>query len=118
MRNKNTSCTGNNLPRLVRPAIMGALLIRPMHGYEISKTLEDMGIFGKEGADLSGIYRALNQLQKEGKLVGKLEKSSTAPAKKTYSLTQSGKDCLCCWKSTLNSYKSQIDSVLNLLNKK
>ena len=116
MMKNDSPCTGKTLPKLVKPAIMKAISVRPMHGYEILKALESNGIFTPGSVNLSGVYRTLNQLEKDGKLVSELEKPQAGPARRVYSLTEKGACCLGSWKRTLNSYKEQIETALSFLN--
>ncbi len=115
MKNSNCACKGNTLPKLVKPAIMKAISMRPMYGYEILKELTDNKIFGSGSADLGGIYRALKNLEKEGKLSSELKKSETGPARRIYKLTPKGHTCLSSWEFTLWNYLDQIENTLKFL---
>ncbi len=61
---------------LSRLAILGALMERPMHGYELKQYFETFG-----GAfwmiNFGSIYPTLNKMRNEGMVIGKKEPSST-----------------------------------------
>jgi len=57
-----------------------------IHGYDISKKLAEKS----EGIELSRLYRVLNDMAREGILIGRWEKSERGPRKKVYSLDTKG----------------------------
>jgi DNA-binding PadR family transcriptional regulator len=57
-----------------------------IHGYDISKKLAEKS----EEIELSRLYRVLNDMAREGLLVGRWEKSERGPRKKLYSLDKKG----------------------------
>jgi DNA-binding PadR family transcriptional regulator len=73
-------------PGEVRLALLSMLASGPKHGYELMKELETKsgGIYK---ASAGAIYPALQQLEDEG-----LVTSDTTGGKRTYSLTEAGKD--------------------------
>ena len=58
------------------------------HGYDISKKLAGKS----EKIELSRLYRVLNDMAKEGLLIGHWEKSERGPKKKVYSLDKKGRE--------------------------
>lgn len=74
---------------IARLAILGALMERPMHGYDLRKYLEHaQGVFWM--INYGSIYPTLKKMDKEGLVKGKLESSDTARSKITYSITEEG----------------------------
>ena len=47
---------------LMRPWILLALRVRPAHGYELKRRLDELGL----GPDAGGLYRCLQRLEDEG----------------------------------------------------
>jgi DNA-binding PadR family transcriptional regulator len=60
------------------------------YGYDINRRLADQGM----GGNISRLYGILNDMQKDGLLWDRWERSSEGPRKKMYSLTESGKQAL------------------------
>jgi PadR family transcriptional regulator PadR len=95
-------CTGKNMSNLAAPWVLLTLYNREgIHGYEITKIIRDhieaLGI----GLNMTGLYRHLNMLEKRGMLVSEWDTSAKGPARRMYSLTDAGKECLWHWMQTL-----------------
>jgi DNA-binding PadR family transcriptional regulator len=75
---------------LSRLAILGALMERPMHGYELKQYFEACeGVFWM--INYGSIYPALSKLRNEGLIIGKKEPSTTVD-RIVYTITQEGRD--------------------------
>ena len=70
--------------------VLGALVLGPVHGYELKKRVAEM--FGSVYPNLSNsvIYPRLIQFQNEGYIKCKIESQPNAPTRKVYWLTGSG----------------------------
>ncbi len=78
----------------VRTLCLGILSLRESSGYEIKQDVED-GLFSHFiDASYGSIYPALNQLAVEGFVTVRAEEQTGKPAKKVYSITESGKNAL------------------------
>lgn len=76
------------LPKnFLRPCLLLLLREHPAHGYEL---LERLRIFGLDGSDPGGLYRALRVLESTGSVRSAWEPSSTGPARRIYELTRAG----------------------------
>lgn len=76
--------------------LLGLLDDKSMTGYELMKYFnESLNFFWN--AQTSQIYRDLGILEKNGFLESKIEKQSTKPDKKLYTITKSGKESLLLW---------------------
>lgn len=75
--------------------LLGLLSHESMTGYEIKKRLDNSLRFFW-GGSYGSIYPTLNQLEKEG-MVTKENTSSNGREKISYSITESGKECLKDW---------------------
>lgn len=63
---RGCACTGKNLVRLVRPAILTVLAEENLHGYRILERLAGMTMFHGQPPDPAGIYRVLKSMEQEG----------------------------------------------------
>ena len=108
-------CSGRTLPRLVQPAVMAVLDRGEAHGYEIGQRLEHLHSFAIQPADYAGIYRALNQMERDGYLISRWDTSEAGPARKVFRLTSSGRSCLGQWSRTLRAYRSDLDELLKMV---
>ena len=83
------------------------------HGYEIQKIilgqLQELGF----GLNVGGLYRHLNILEKRGVLSSTWDTSSRGPAKRKYSLTETGKECLWRWMRTLSIHVTLIGKFMD-----
>lgn len=71
--------------------ILGLLLDRPMHGYEISQVIasEDISIWLT--VSLTSIYYSLGKLRRNGFIVETVHRSETSPERSVYHLTDRGR---------------------------
>ena len=111
-------CTGKNMNNLVGPWILLTLYDREaIHGYEITKIIgrrfEPLGI----GLNMAGLYRHLNLLEKRGMLASQWDTSQKGPARKEYSLTSAGRECLWRWMQTLTVHMTLIGELFDLARK-
>jgi len=80
------------LPRnYLRPCLLLLLAEGTSHGYEL---LVQVSAFGMERVDPGGVYRCLRALDEEGLVRSSWEPSSSGPARRTYELTDEGREWL------------------------
>ncbi|OPY28785.1 MAG: Transcriptional regulator PadR-like family protein [Methanocella sp. PtaU1.Bin125] len=100
-------------------ALLGLLCERPMHGYEIEKTIEDRNMRYWTEVSFYSIYRLLRKLEARGLVQSELKLSRNNVSQKVYAITEAGrtavvdkvKENLSCVERTI----SQVDvSVANL----
>jgi len=106
------SCKGYTLDKLIQPNILIILAKKEAHGYMIIKELENMGVFHDESVDNTGIYRALRTLEEREMIECEWIMEKTGPAKKNYTITEKGKECLVKWVDTLEGYKVFIEKII------
>ncbi|MDQ4131163.1 MAG: PadR family transcriptional regulator [Actinomycetota bacterium] len=82
----------------MRPCLLLLLAERQAHGYDL---LEQMGRLGLERADPGGLYRALRSMEQEGLVHSWWEPSEAGPARRTYALSDEGRDWLHAWAGSL-----------------
>ena len=108
-------CSGKNMSNLAAPWILFTLHCKGgLHGYEIVKSVAYRieRLTGK--VNVSGFYRHLNMMEKRGMLTSAWDRSQNGPAKKVYSLTESGRYCLENWLETLDLQMALIGEFLDL----
>ena len=108
----NCACTGKTLPKLLRPVILSVLAQGDSHGYAITEHLGRLAAFAQQPPDHTGVYRALQAMEKEGLILSDWEHSKTGPGKRNYRLTPKGGACLTQWKRTLEEYRRTIEVLL------
>jgi DNA-binding PadR family transcriptional regulator len=59
------------------------------------------------------VYRLLQVLEEEGYVTATWDLSDRGPARKSYCLTDAGKECLSQWVATLDEYRRAIGSLLS-----
>jgi len=111
---KACPCSGKNRSTLVGPWILLTLFHHQgTHGYEIQKMiltrLQEMDL----GLNMAGLYRHLNLLEKRGMLTSTWETGDPGPAKRRYSLTEAGRECLWRWLGTLGIQLTLIGKFLD-----
>lgn len=109
------SCSGKSLSRLLQPAVMAVLAEEPLHGYAIARRLEEMAPFRDPPPDPTGLYRLLKNMEEDGLVVSNWDLADSGPAKRLFSLTADGRECLRLWAQTLQRYHADIQSLLTLI---
>lgn len=90
---------GGGLPRsFLRPSLLLLLAEAPSHGYDLLEQLAELGL---PTADPGGLYRVLRALEREGLVSSWWETSEAGPARRTYELTDEGRDWLHAWAGAL-----------------
>jgi len=80
------------MPRnYLRPCLLLLLAEGASHGYEL---LDEVASLGLDRVDPGGLYRCLRALDEEGLVRSSWEPSASGPARRTYVLTDEGRDWL------------------------
>ena len=77
-------------------AVLGALMKRPMHGYEVSRYLSS-GLKGVWNTGISNIYGILKRLEADGHVRSRVETQGNRPARRVFSITRGGKEFFRNW---------------------
>ena len=85
--------------RFGEPALLLLLARGPTHGYELLERLPDL--LGDERVDVGNVYRALRSLEEEGLVTSEWRADLPGPAKRTYTLTDEGRELLEAWVESL-----------------
>ncbi len=87
-----TAETNGTLPRhYLKPCLLLLLAEGPSHGYELLEQVRRMGI---KGAEPGGLYRYLRAMEKEEMVSSWWEPSQAGPARRTYALTETGRQAM------------------------
>lgn len=80
------------LPRnYLRPCLLLLLAEGTSHGYEL---LDQIAALGLDRVDPGGLYRCLRAMDEEGLVCSSWEPSASGPARRTYELTDEGREWL------------------------
>ncbi len=105
------------LPRnYLRPCLLLLLAEGTSHGYEL---LEQVAALGLDRVDPGGLYRSLRAMDEEGLVRSAWQPSASGPARRTYSLTDEGREWLHAVAGSLaeisrhlKTYRSRYEGVL------
>ncbi|MDP8971529.1 MAG: PadR family transcriptional regulator [Actinomycetota bacterium] len=87
------------LPRgFLEPCLLLLLAESPSHGYELLEQLRGLGL---TRIDAAALYRSLRGMDQAGLVECWWEPSQSGPARRTYSLTEAGRERLGAWGSSL-----------------
>ena len=88
------------LPRnYLRPCLLLLLAEGTAHGYELLDQVADLGL---DRVDPGGLYRCLRAMDEEGMVRSSWEPSASGPARRTYELTDEGREWLHVVAGSLN----------------
>ena len=90
----------------MQPIILHILSEGSLTGYRVCKQISNYTTYSESKADMSATYRYLKQMKERGLLE---ERNGT------YSISESGKECLENWKDTLNNYQNTLKQLLKQL---
>ena len=78
-------------PNYLRPCLLLLLAEGTSHGYEL---LDQVARMGLDRVDPGGLYRCLRAMDEEGLVRSQWEPSASGPARRTYALTEEGREWL------------------------
>lgn len=93
------------------PVILLSLREWNSYGYEL---MERSSAFGFEAMNPGTLYRTLRQMEKDGIVESSWETSRGGPARRMYTITDSGIDYLDFWARSLEQYQRTMDSFFRL----
>ncbi len=102
---------GKSLSRLSQPTILAILTSakEPLHGYKIVQRAADYPMFGGVKPDAAGFYRTLKQMEEKGYVSSEWDAPQNGQAKRMFSLTEEGRQCLHRWIDSLACYRASLD---------
>jgi poly-beta-hydroxybutyrate-responsive repressor len=101
---------GGRIERFQVAAVLLLLRERPAHGYDLLERLPPL--LGTERVDVGNLYRVLRRLEEQGLVRSEWDESVPGPAKRTYDLTDAGREALDRWAGALAETRSHIDLFL------
>lgn len=109
----NCACTGKNIGKYTSPAALLALAEAGcMSGYDMAERLRSMPIGGETGPDSGGLYRTLRRMERFNLVTSEWDTTGGGPARRLYSLTNLGDECLDRWAETLRAHRAAIQVFL------
>ena len=102
---------GGRIERFQVAALLLLLRERKTHGYDLLERLPEL--VGDERVDVGNLYRVLRRLEEQGLVSSEWDESVPGPAKRTYELTEAGREALDRWAASLTETRSRIDSFLH-----
>jgi poly-beta-hydroxybutyrate-responsive repressor len=82
-----------------------------LHGYEIMKALKERF---DVVCDPGTVYRALRQLEREGYISSWWDPKEQGPARRVYTVTDTGTAALQLWSTALEQYRNNLDAFFDL----
>jgi DNA-binding PadR family transcriptional regulator len=104
MLERGCPCYGSTLDRLLRPALLCCIAQEPQHGYRIAQRLQALRLFRRSSPDLAGLYRCLRELEDQGLVESERAAPARGKARRRFSLTRDGLECVRQWDRTLADY--------------
>ena len=96
--------------RFAEPSLLLLLRERPRHGYELIELLPEL--VGVERVDVGNLYRFLRALEEDGIVESQWRADLPGPARRTYSLTDTGRRLLQKWADALRQTQEEIAQFL------
>jgi PadR family transcriptional regulator, regulatory protein PadR len=96
--------------RFVEPALLLLLAERRAHGYELLERIAEL--IPGERVDMGNLYRLLRALEEDGIVRSEWDESVPGPAKRTYELTDEGRDLLRAWAKALAQTQVVVQSFI------
>lgn len=96
---------------ILAPFVLLAVSMQRGHGYVIEDYLRTLGLYG---ITMSTLYRTLRQMERDGFLESAWVPGPTGPARRVYTLTDSGRAWLDVSAAMLNAYRDTIDRFFGL----
>ncbi len=93
------------------PVILLSLRDWNSYGYEL---MERSTRFGFEAMNPGTLYRTLRQMEKDGIVESSWETSRGGPARRMYSITDTGKSYLDFWAKSLEQYQRTMDTFFRM----
>jgi Predicted transcriptional regulators len=110
-------CTGANLEKFIHPAILTLLVDNQLHGYSLVQKLQETDMLHDKKPDPAGVYRCLKIMEQHGYVTSVWDVSNSGPARKLYSITDDGLECLKTWITTLDNYHNSLGLFLSFVKK-
>jgi len=111
MTNNNNEKNVTPSKHFILPFILLLLSRMSLHGYELIQKLQALGF---QSVDQGNLYRLLRQLEKDNLVQSEWHTNESGPAKRCYSITDTGKGYLEGHAIQLEQYQSMLDKFFNM----
>lgn len=101
---------------LLEPAVLAALTAANSHGYDLRAALEEL-TSGFLVADPGGLYRALRRMEDDGLMVSTWTEGEHGPQRRTYRITDDGREALRLWAERLSAQRTALDGILSAIER-
>jgi PadR family transcriptional regulator len=95
------------IERLGEAALLLLLAEHETHGYELLERLPEL--LGEERVDVGNLYRVLRGLEEDGLVASEWRADLPGPTKRTYRLTDEGRELLDAWLRALRELHAELD---------
>ena len=97
--------------RFGEAALLLQLADRPTHGYELLELLPELS--GDDRVDVGNLYRTLRSLEDEGLVSSEWSADLPGPTKRTYTLTDDGREVLAAWLRAIAGLRDGLSAFLD-----
>jgi PadR family transcriptional regulator len=97
--------------RFGEAALLLLLSDRPTHGYELLELLPPLS--GDDRVDVGNLYRTLRALEEDGIVASEWSAELPGPTKRTYTLTEDGREVLAAWLGALQQLRDELTAFLD-----
>jgi PadR family transcriptional regulator len=102
--------------RFAEPALLLLLREHPAHGYDLLERLPELT--GEQRVEMGNLYRLLRALEEEGLVASEWDATSPGPAKRRYSLSDTGARLLDQWAEALRRSQERTSRFLERYERK
>ena len=95
--------------RFVEPALLLLLSERAGHGYDLLDRLAELI---PERIDMGNLYRLLRGMEAHGLVTSEWDSSLPGPAKRTYAITDAGRELLRAWAKALRQTQKVVNDFI------
>lgn len=107
---------GGGRGSLLEPAILAALTTTTSHGYDLRAEVEEL-TGGFLVVDPGGLYRALRRMEDDGLVVSTWTEGEHGPQRRTYRITEDGRDVLGNWAERLVARRTAVEGILQAIDR-
>lgn len=100
---------------LLEPAVLAALTAATSHGYDLRAAVEELTC-GFLVVDPGGLYRALRRMEDDALVVSTWTEGEHGPQRRTYRITNDGREALGLWSERLTSQRAALDGILRAID--
>ncbi|MBN1433694.1 helix-turn-helix transcriptional regulator [Candidatus Fermentibacterales bacterium] len=86
------------------------------HGYQLAEGIGEFGLQELSSFDMSTIYRVLRSMEDQGLVRSRWDTETPGPARRLYTITESGSAALDAWAADLRTTRNLLDSFLERLD--